>query len=58
MKNIELQEILKQYPDNVDVNIHVVGETSELSLVGLNVDYIYKDELILLTMDIKNADYS
>ena len=54
MTNIELQELLKQYPDNADINIHVDGQTSEQILIRAHIDYVASDRLIVLVMFGKN----
>ena len=54
MTNKELQELLKQYPDDCKINIHVDAETSELQLKNAWVYYVAEDRIILLTMSVCN----
>lgn len=54
MKNIELQAMLKNYPDECDINIHVDAETSELVLTDVHIDHVPKDNLIVIVMGVEN----
>lgn len=54
MKNKELKELLGQYPDDADLNIHVDGETSQLQLDDAYVEFVHEDNLILLVMGVSN----
>ena len=54
MKNIDLQSMLKNYPDECDINIHVDAETSELVLTDAHVDHVPKDNLIVIVMSVDN----
>ena len=56
MNNKQLQELLKQYPDDCQINIHVDGETCELELENAYIDYYAADAIILLTMSVCNLD--
>lgn len=54
MKNIDLQAILRNYPDECDVNIHVDGETSQLALTDVYIEHEPKDNLIVIVMGVDN----
>jgi hypothetical protein len=50
MTNKELQELLKQYPDDSKINIHIDAETCELCLCRAWTEYDEECKILLLAM--------
>lgn len=54
MTNRQLQELLKQYPDDARMHIHVDGKMSEVKLRAAYGGWFQKENIVLLVMSVSN----